>query len=112
MSELAEEKKKQQSRVRIQFLAAMATIISVLRIPQLLHNVSIEYILSPTGRVYIVRAALSHGSCLLLGYDYLISAAVIPCRTFRKSCISFPPEAQRIVHLLPAEDEDSVNYDI
>ena len=35
-----------------------ATIISVLHIPQLLHNVSIEYILSPTGRVYIVRAAL------------------------------------------------------
>ena len=77
-------------------LSRKGTIISVLRIPQLLHNVSIEYILSPTGRVYIVRAALSHGSYLLLRYDYLISAAVIPCRTFRKSCISFPPEAQRM----------------
>ena len=50
--------------------------------------------------------------CVIERIDYLTSAAVIPCRTFRKSCISFPPEAQRIVHLLPAEDEDSVNYDI
>ncbi len=83
-------------RGRRALLSRKGTIISVLRIPQLLHNVSIEYILSPTGRVYIVRAALSHGSCLLLRYDYLISAAVIPCRTFRKACISFPPEAQRM----------------